>query len=236
MMKNQEILCASQLLDSLEQGMDQQQLDQYLSVVLAMDVDVQTKKRLISGFVSACQQQQQSVAKQILQEIRLLRSEIRQNEELDKARDNQVLKQVSFIRRVTMYSKRRLTVLHDKGMPLLEKIHQLLIESGKFSIKFFLSNLGIFLVQELIKVSVGGDKFFGAINNGVKSGIKRIEPLYSLYVDILPHCPKFLINNKEAVTTALVITAVLALIHTVSVSQPIRRGLEFVRSIFASKN
>ncbi|MXQ52699.1 hypothetical protein [Shimazuella alba] len=230
-MKNQEILCASQLLDSLEQGMEQQQLDQYLGVVLAMDVDVQTKKQLISAFFSAWQQQKQSV----VQEIQQLRSEIRQHEELDKARDNQVLKQVSFIRRVTIYSKRRLTILHDKGMPLLENIHQLLIESGKFSIKFFLSNLGIFLVQELIKASVGGDKFFGAISNGVKSGIKRIEPLYSLYVDILPHCPKFLIDNKEAVTTALVITAVLALIHTVSVSQPIRRSLEFIRSLFASK-
>jgi hypothetical protein len=235
-MKNQEILCASQLLDSLEQGIEQQQLDQYLDEVLAMNVDVQTKKRLISGFVSASRQQQWSSMKQILQEIRQLRSEVQQNEELDKARDNQVLKQVSFIRRVTIYSKRRLTVLHDKGMPLLEKIHQLLIESGKFTIKFFLSNLGIFLVQELIKASIGGDEFFKAISTGVKLGIKRIDTLYSLYVDILPHCPKFLINNKEAATTALVITAVLALIHYVSVCPPIRRGLEFVRSMFASKN
>jgi flagellar biosynthesis component FlhA len=99
MMKDQEILRASQLLDSLEQSIDQQQLDQYLGEVLAMDVDVQTKKRLITALVSTWQQQQQSELKQILLEIQQLRSEIRQNEELDKARDNQVLKQVSFIRR-----------------------------------------------------------------------------------------------------------------------------------------
>ncbi|MXQ52700.1 hypothetical protein [Shimazuella alba] len=94
-MKDQEILHESKLLDSLEQDIDQQQLDQYLGVVLAMDVDVQTKKRLITAIVSTWQQQQQSV----VQEIQQLRSEIRQHEELGKARDNQVLKQVSFIRR-----------------------------------------------------------------------------------------------------------------------------------------
>lgn len=249
--KDQHMLRVSQLVLSMEQGKDQQQLDHYFREVLALDADEQTKQLLLSTVVSLMQQllqekQHQQSVEQVLQgiqqqlvatqqELKLFRQEVRQNEKLDEARDNRVLKEVSFIRRVSIYSKRRLQVLHDKGMPMLENIHKKVIELSKGGIKLFLANLGIFFVQETIKASTGGDEFFEWISTGVKSCIKECDLLHSLYMKMLPYLPQFFIHIKEAVITSIVITAALTLIHTVTVCTPIRRGLERIKGLFSSK-
>lgn len=226
-MKN-EILRTEKALSSLEQGAEQR-FDHYLDVVFEMDIDEHQKKRLISAYMT---QAHETILQQVKHGYHTLMLELhkyaQENRERDKASQGYLLSIWRMIRSI----RRRITTLQNGVTTLLDKNQLLVQECTKPSTLVLSGAMLFFLTQEMVKAFIGGDNFFESVCTAIKSKLKGIDLVHSLYLDMIQYCPTFLVQYKEAAIILTMTAATWALRHAMLVPTPFRRGLEFVKSLF----
>jgi hypothetical protein len=218
-MENKKLSGVEQFVLPLTKSIDAEQVAQAVARVLPETVDQQ---QVIVQVIVHCGmdqaamdqrfQQHRQETKQDMQEI------VGQTEAREVKRDERLHKRVDFIRSVVMFIKRHIVKIS-------------LSAAGTWSIFFY--DVLYDLAKEVIKI-VAENKL-GAIATGIQLGLSSIidsaAPIMVPVVSVLMQ--DFELHRKTA--TALLQVAAFSLNHTVFGWTPVRRGLAFIRSIFASK-
>jgi hypothetical protein len=221
-MDNKKLSCVEQSVLPLTKSIDAEQLEQIVARVLPETVDQQQVVvqvfHIYQGMDQATMdqrfQQQRQQIKQDMQEI------AGQTEAREVKRDERLHKRVDFIRSVVMFLKRHIVKIS-------------LSVGGLSAWAIFYRDVLFDLAKEVIKI-VAENKL-DAIATGIQLGLSSIiDPVAPVMVPVLSVLlPEFALHKKTA--TALLQVAALFLNHTVLGWRPVRRGLAFIRSIFASK-
>lgn len=218
-MDNKKLSCVEQSVLPLTKGIDAEQIAQAVARVLPETVDQQqviVQVIIQYGMDQAAMdqrfQQHRQESKQDMQEI------IGQTEAREVKRDERLHKRVDFIRSVVMFLKRHIVKIS-------------LSAAGAWSI--FSYDVLYDLAKEVIKIVV--ENKLGAIATGIQLGLHSfIDPAAPVMVPVLSVLlPELVLHKKTA--TALLQVAAFSLNHTVLGWSPLRRGLAFIRSMFASK-
>lgn len=218
-MDNKKLTCVEQSVLPLTKSIDADLVTQVVARVIPETVDQQqiivqvfVQQGLDQAAVDQLLQQQRQEIKQDMQEI------IGQTEAREVKRDERLHKRVDFIRSVVMFLKRHIVKIS-------------LSAAGAWSI--FSYDVLYDLAKEVIKIVV--ENKLGAIATGIQLGLHSlIDPIAPVMVPVLSVLlPELVLHKKTA--TALLQVAALFLNHTVLDWTPVRRGLAFIRSMFASK-
>jgi hypothetical protein len=222
-MDNKKLSCVEQSVLPLTKSIDAEQVQQVVARVLPTTVDQQQvivqviiQQGMDNETVTQLLQQQRQEIKQDIQEI------IGQTEEREVKRDEQLHKRVDFIRSAVMFLKRHLV-----------KISLSAAGVSTSALAIFSGDVLLDLTKEVIKIVM--EKKLDAIATGIQLGLSSIiDPAAPVMVPVLSVLlPEFELHRKTA--TALLQVAALFLNHTVLVWTPVRCGLAFIRSMFASK-
>jgi predicted transcriptional regulator len=222
-MDNKKLSCVEQSVLPLMGSIDEEQVQQIVARVLPKTVDQQqvTVQVIIQYGVDQATmdqrfQQQRQQIKQDMQEI------VGQTEAREVKRDERLHKRVDFIRSVVMFLKRHVVKISLSVAGLSASTWTIFYHDVLFD-----------LAKEVIKI-VAENKL-DAIATGIQLGLSSIiDPAAPVMVPVLSVLlPEFALHRKTA--TALLQVAAFSLNHTVLGWPPVRRGLAFIRSIFASK-
>jgi len=220
-MDNKKLSCVEQSVLPLTKSIDAEQVQQVVARVLPKTVDQQQvivqvfiQQGMDKETVAQLLQQQRQEIKQDIQEI------VGQTEAREVKRDERLHKRVDFIRSAVMFLKRHIVKIS-------------LSVAGVSAWAIFSRDVLLDLAKEVIKIVM--EKKLGAIATGIQLGLHGlIDPVAPIMVPVLSVLlPELELHRKTA--TALLQVAAFFLNHTVLDWTPVRRGLAFIRSIFASK-
>ncbi|MCH5585374.1 hypothetical protein MK805_10410 [Shimazuella sp. AN120528] len=230
-MDNKKLSCVEQSFLPLTGSIDAEKVEQIVARVLPETVDQQQVivqvivqcgmndaklEQILDQKLDQRLQQHRQETKQDIQEI------VGQTEAREVKRDERLHKRVDFIRSAVMFLKRHIVKIS-------------LSATGVSTSAWVVFSQDVWndLKKEVIKLVV--EKKLETIATGIQLGLHGlIDPVAPVIVPVLSALlPELELHKKTA--TALLQVAAFFLNHTVLDWTPVRRGLAFIRSMFASK-